>query len=1158
MHRPRSTTALLAWIAGAGILAASGLGHADDEIGTGTYLATGSKVTTSIDTPFDDPNNPNDDDKDLFIFNGYAGQTVSITVAAPKSSRLIPFFEVFRPDQRTVSSADGAKVSPKPGPSLKPAKTAKLTYKLDQTGVWTIRVRGGFPGRKVVDDPSTPLIDEGDDPSTPDKIEASHLEYDYGVNGANRTSGQYTISVKYTTAPAAKTTKAVPGPDGVYRFRVPATGGAQLNGLLTFKGSAPTFDKVFDPTGADLGILPTYAISKSKSVTLRSVPLPAASPAGSYTVTFRAPVGTPPSNVTFSGSAKVLKAEKPLKSKLSLAEPIIEAVNPAEGGPDINVILTCLDLADPAGSKLPRVFLGRIEMVVREENISVQANRTFITFRTPASSVELPDGTYDVRVTSSTGQAATKVGAFTIVPPPVVTSLEPEAGSEAGGFLVTIKGSNFSTTPNGMIVRYVDKSNTSRIVSPPVTFLPPLSSTELRYYQPTKTAFPGLGHGEFFVRVENYVTHRSAQAPQTIRLADAAAISRVSPSLIPILGGETIYVKGANFRDTDHVFLEKTPNSAGGPSDYEDITLLGATFVSDELHQFVAPPRVKGTYRLFVRDTVNAYDTPTRTFAFYQLSDFTASMGLTGTDGYDAYTTALGDFNPASPKFASPGDREDLFLTRKGGDTIATTSQTRVFRNDGAGSFTDVTATVMPGVTADDDWRADKIVITDIDLDGYPDMVLATASDKVLSGTTKSHVRILLNEARGAGQPATERTFRDHTADLMAPLRKMNILYSAGGLNEVDDWRAKDMFVGDIDFSNKTPPEIVIVNDKVFENYYVSCTPYCASPYSAGYTYSFYWGGTRVFKWDQSARSGLGRYKYDANYFPRKSGITVPIFNAPPGVVVPTCTPSQCRGKFTPFTGQRLAVGDFNYDPAVPSTAKPDFAILNNQPVTRNGATIPSLQVALNQVGGGVNVTDVTDDLSGLDASGGNFKADAVAIGHPGFKGSAFGVIAIAKVDPTGLSSSALRFLRFKASTVPGDPGDFEEITNSILPATTANDRFQSSQIRFLDVDGDGDEDLVTLSRTAPGGNGPAIRIFRNNVAAPPNLMVYGESLKGLFTGVPAQSIPGLPLAANGYYDGDSLAIGDLDGDKVDDYVITRSTTPAGVGPHTRAIKTDK
>ena len=93
----------------------------------------------------------------------------------------------------------------------------------------------------------------------------------------------------------------------------------------------------------------------------------------------------------------------------------------------------------------------------------------------------------------------------------------------------------------------------------------------------------------------------------------------------------------------------------------------------------------------------------------------------------------------------------------------------------------------------------------------------------------------------------------------------------------------------------------------MFENYYVSCTPYCASPYSAGYSYSFYWGGTRVFKWDQSARSGLGRYKYDQNYFTRKSGITVPIFNAPPGVVVPTCTPGQCRGKFTPFIGQRLA-----------------------------------------------------------------------------------------------------------------------------------------------------------------------------------------------------------------------------------------------------------
>src|SRR6185436_13105059 len=120
-----------------------------------------------------------------------------------------------------------------------------------------------------------------------------------------------------------------------------------------------------------------------------------------------------------------------------------------------------------------------------------------------------------------------------------------------------------------------------------------------------------------------------------------------------------------------------------------------------------------------------------------------------------------------------------------------------------------------------DDWRADRIRVVDIDLvkeaDGksYPDIVIATNSDKFPTAAptsgAKSHVRVLLNEkANGV------RVFRDHTQELMPPLRAMTVLYSAGGKNETDDWRAQDMWIGDVDLANQSPPEIVITCDRVF------------------------------------------------------------------------------------------------------------------------------------------------------------------------------------------------------------------------------------------------------------------------------------------------------------------------------------------------------
>jgi hypothetical protein len=336
---------------------------------------------------------------------------------------------------------------------------------------------------------------------------------------------------------------------------------------------------------------------------------------------------------------------------------------------------------------------------------------------------------------------------------------------------------------------------------------------------------------------------------------------------------------------------------------------------------------------------------------------------------------------------------------------------------------------------------------------------------------------------------------------------------------------------------------MIITHDEVKEDRNVNCGTYCSSPFGSGVSYGFYWGGSRMFVWDPNARSGLGRYKFAHNFFPRKSGVTVPIANPPAGVKIPSCNGGSCRGTFTPFAGQKIAVGFLDGD------GKPDIAVVSNTTTLPGSVNLTTpLQVAINRFtpsGGGSDVTDATAKISSSETG------DAIAIGQPGFPdGNGFGVIAVAQATAPP-SGSALRLYRFKPSQIAEDIGDFEEITTKALPdPLPANDALQSSAIRFLDVDDDGDQDMVLVAAAAPGGTEPAFRILRNEAA-----VVNGVPSVGVFRDALRPLVAALRDATGDPFDGRSLAIGDLDGDDALDFVVTRSTGP---GPATRAIRIDR
>src|SRR5262249_30147991 len=137
-----------------------------------------------------------------------------------------------------------------------------------------------------------------------------------------------------------------------------------------------------------------------------------------------------------------------------------------------------------------------------------------------------------------------------------------------------------------------------------------------------------------------------------------------------------------------------------------------------------------------------------------------------------------------------------------------------------------------------------------------------------------------------------------------------------------------------------------------------------------------------------------------------------------------------CKGTFTPFTGQRVAVG------SIVASGKPDVAVLSNTDVKKNNAVISALQVGGKKfdTAAGSGRTSVTASLTGL----GDFKADALAIGQPGYPdGNGFGAIAVTKTTASG--STAIRLVRFVTPTPPAIAA-FQDITSQALPQPGASD----------------------------------------------------------------------------------------------------------------------
>lgn len=191
---------------------------------------------------------------------------------------------------------------------------------------------------------------------------------------------------------------------------------------------------------------------------------------------------------------------------------VIPSSGPASGGTSVLVLGSHFDVLLPVS-----VRFGANEAASLIADSSSQ-----LSVVTPSGS-----GTVDVVVTNGDGQFGSLVAGYSYIPAPVVASVNPTGGSQSGGTLVTVTGSNFVS---GADVFFGGALASSIVYQ---------GTTSLQVLTP-----PGVGTVGVLVRNPDGQTGLLSGA---FTYVAPPSISTVSPSHGPSSGGTLVTITGSNF-----------------------------------------------------------------------------------------------------------------------------------------------------------------------------------------------------------------------------------------------------------------------------------------------------------------------------------------------------------------------------------------------------------------------------------------------------------------------------------------------------------------------------------------------------------------------------------------------------------------------------------
>ncbi|MHC4601611.1 MAG: IPT/TIG domain-containing protein, partial [Planctomycetota bacterium] len=189
-------------------------------------------------------------------------------------------------------------------------------------------------------------------------------------------------------------------------------------------------------------------------------------------------------------------------------------------------------------------------------------NATTLTCDTPAGAA----GAADVVVTNPDSQADTLAGAFTFVPPPTVSSINPVSGPTAGGTSVTITGTDFVS------------GATVTIGGNPATNVAFVNATTITCDTPAGTA------GTADVTVTNPDTQADTLAG-AFTYVPPPSLTSINPTSGPTAGGTNVTLTGTDFQNGATVTIGGNPctnyNYAGVPTTITCDTPAGSVGPAD-------------------------------------------------------------------------------------------------------------------------------------------------------------------------------------------------------------------------------------------------------------------------------------------------------------------------------------------------------------------------------------------------------------------------------------------------------------------------------------------------------------------------------------------------------------------------------------------------
>lgn len=270
-------------------------------------------------------------------------------------------------------------------------------------------------------------------------------------------------------------------------------------------------------------------------------------------------------------------------------------------------------------------------------NPATQVALTSSTQATATSPAATNPGPVDITVTTPGGTSTTSpLDTFTYLPTPTVTSVSPNEGLQAGGEVITIKGTNFTQTPLPVV-------QFGPFVSTTVTFI---SSSEL-------TAIAPSGEGIVDITVTTAGGTSVTSSNDQFTYLAVPSVSAIAPNAGPIAGGTVVTITGTNFSDSSTVKFGTIPATS-------------VTFITSTKMMATAPAQIPGTVHVTVT-TPGGTSTASPADQFTYLLAPTVSgispdegaqtggdvVTITGTNFTAASTVNFGT-SPAEAQFVSP------------------------------------------------------------------------------------------------------------------------------------------------------------------------------------------------------------------------------------------------------------------------------------------------------------------------------------------------------------------------------------------------------------------------------------------------------------------------------------------------------------------------